>query len=258
MGRKGPSRSTRARQGVDYAHLLLETCARIFVRSGYSPRALAQDFQQICRGLKEPKVHWDPDRLNFVSDLPHIMAEWYTDPQYLDVRGAPRELPWKARGPSLSALIEQVLPSADPKKVVTALVQLRAVRQRGRLYIARGRELSYINQTQSAVAHGLTALLGMANTLETNIWGKRRGTLFERAAMNPRFPVQSLPVFYERLKAQADPFVWGVDRDMRRYEKREGGGRTTRLGVCVFAFEDVRRDSNRVGAHTRGRRGRRP
>lgn len=232
------SRSSSTSGSVGYSREFLERLARILVRSGHSPKALMREFQEICRHMKEPRVTWDPDRLNYVSDLPHVIAQWHSDPQYLDSHGAPRPLPLQGRGPALGKLIRRVLPAADPQRVVQSFIDLRGISQRGELYIPRSRHLVYTAETLSAQAHGLTALLGMLGTLDRNIWGKPRGALFERAAMNPNFPVRSRRAFDAAFKPQADTFVWGVDRQMRTYEQRARPGRTTRLGVCVFVFEN--------------------
>jgi hypothetical protein len=80
--------------------------------------------------------------------------------------------------------------------------------------------------------------LGMLRTVERNISGSRSCAILERAAMNPNFPVSALPAFHRRLNPHAEEFLWGIDGDMRRREMVASGGPRTRLGVCVFAFEE--------------------
>jgi hypothetical protein len=78
----------------------------------------------------------------------------------------------------------------------------------------------------------------MLRTVEHNISSGLGQTLFERASINPRFPVAELSAFHARLKESADKFLWNIDGKMRRCEVRNRGKQTTRLGVGVFAFED--------------------
>jgi hypothetical protein len=240
MSSRRASTASRRRSpaGVASSHEFLERLARILVQSGHSPKQLSREFQQICARLKEPARPWDPARLNYVSDLPHILAHWHTDPQYLDADGLPSPIPLRGRGPSLSDLVRRTLPHANPADVLESLMGLKALRRSGELYSPADRYLAYTKQRDSALAHALTALLGMLRTVEHNISTKRGDALLERAAMNPRFPVSALPAFYERLRTAAGEFIFSVDDDMRRRESNAGPEATVRLGVGVYAFEN--------------------
>jgi hypothetical protein len=81
-------------------------------------------------------------------------------------------------------------------------------------------------------------LLGLLRTFEHNIARPEGATLLERAAINPRFPVQYLPEMHQRFKDRAGTFLWQADGEMRKHEKPSDPGHTVRLGVGVFAFED--------------------
>jgi hypothetical protein len=227
--------------GVSYSRESLERLARILVRSGHSPKQLTREFREICGGLKEPARRWNPAQLAYFFDLPHVIAHWHADPQYIDSRGVPIPLPLRGRGPSLSALIERALPGESPTAVANSLVRLQGVRRRGNLYVVRGRYFSY--RSASGTVHGLTALMGMLRTVERNLaTGRKTIPILERTALNPGFPISELPAFHRRLKAKAAEFLWSVDGDMRRREAAHGKGPTARLGVGVFAFEEPRRD----------------
>ena len=221
---------------VAYSRECLERLARILVHSGHSPALLAREFREICSALKEPTEPWDPMQLNYWADLPHVIAHWHADPQYVDSRGVPISLPLQGKGPSLFALARRVLPKQEPAKIVKSLLRLHGVRRNGSRYVPTGRSLLY--SRASSRVHGLLALLGMLRTVERNVSGSRSGAILERAAMNPNFPVSALPAFHRRLKPHAAEFLWGIDGDMRRREMAASDGPTTRLGVCVFAFED--------------------
>jgi uncharacterized protein DUF6502 len=223
----------------------LARLARILVHSGHSPDKLVRQLRDICRQLKQPALRWDPTRLAYFADLPHVISQWHADPLYLDSEGLPIALPLGGTGPSLYALIARVLPGTDPRAVTRTLIRVRGISRRGRLYTPTGRYLVY--QLASARLHALTALLGMLRTVERNVAGARRAPILERTAINPDFPARALPAFHTRLKALATEFLWNVDGDMRR---REGGttrGPRTRLGVGVFAFEEPVQEATRSG-----------
>jgi hypothetical protein len=225
--------------GVGYSKTFLEKLALILVVGGYSPKQLLREFTDVCRGLEEPRRRLDPAYLNFVSDLPHVIAHWYSDPHYLDPEGSPVPLPLRAaRGPSLTALIARALPREKPADVVEALLQVRGLQRRGAHFLPTDRQLNFRHQRLTALAHGLTALSGMLSTVLENISGPPQRTVLERAAINPRFPVSALPQFHRRLKRLGEEFLWGIDADMRREEATGRSARRTRLGVGVYAFEE--------------------
>jgi hypothetical protein len=259
---RGKVRRPSAGAAVSYAGEFLERLAHILVHAGHSPEQLAREFREICSKLPEPSGRWDPKQLGYLADLPHVLAHWHADPQYLDSRGAPSALPLRAgRGPSLRTLINRVLPSEDPSAVAESLTRMRGIRRRRGLYLPTGRYLTF--PRASARVHGLAALLGMLRTVEHNVSGSKTMALLERVAMNPSFPVSALPAFHRRVKASATEFLWNFDSDMRRQEAKNLPGPRVRLGVGVFAFEEPmtgerggrRRRARAIGAGRRARKG---
>ena len=252
-------RARRAGHGIGYSREFLERLARILVHSGHSPKKLAREFRVICSQLKEPSQRWNPVHLNYLADLPHVMAHWHADPLYLDAQGEPAPLPLRARGRSLTGLIAQVLPGEDPRAVVQSLLRLRGIRRQRSAYLPTDRQLVYRDQRDSARVHGLMALLGILRTIEHNVSrAPRDATILERTALNPRFPVCALPAFHRRLEALAEEFLWNADGHMRRRESLRPAGPTTRLGVGVFAFEDPRVTGRRAVYKPQSRRRRTP
>src|SRR5215831_12237688 len=230
------ARTPATASGISGAREFLERLARILVHSGYSPRELPRVFQEICEELKEPKRQWDPAELNYLADLPHVIAHWHADPQYLDSSGAPLALRLKDKGPSLLSLIERALPDVDPAAAAQSLVRLKAVNRRKGRYLPSGRH--FLLSQESGFVHGLTALLGMLRTVERNLSGPRGSAILQRCAFNPSFPVRALPTFHARAKAVAGEFLWGMDGEMRRAQEADPDGPRTRLGVCAFVFEE--------------------
>ena len=235
---KPKDRSRSAGVRADYSQELLLLMARVLTLTGHSPGYLASQFQGICRRLKEPKHPRDPFSLHFVWDLPHVMARWHSDPQYLDSRGAPLALPLKGPGPSVTSLIERVLPHADISAVIEALRQVDGIHLRGGRYRPTGRQLALQHQRVIGWLHGLTMLLGLLRTVEHNIAHPEGATLLERAAINPRFPARYLPEMHQRFKDRATTFLWQTDGEMRKRERPSDPADTVRLGVGIFAFED--------------------
>lgn len=257
-GRSVSARQAKAKEvsrqvGVraDYSQELLGLMARVLTLTGHSPRQLASQFHSLCQRLKEPKHPCDPFSLHFIWDLPHVMARWHSDPQYLDSRGSPLALPLKGPGPSVTSLIERVLPDADTEAVVETLRQVGGIRRSGGRYRPTGRQLALQHQRVIGWLHGLTLLLGLLRTIEHNIAHPDGATLLERAAINPKFPVRYLPEMHQRFKDRATTFLWQTDGEMRKRERPSDPGEAVRLGVGIFAFEDPL-TTGRVGRASRG------
>ena len=233
-------KDTRQRPGVregDYSHELLKRLARILQQTGHSPKALAKEFAEICRHLAEPTQRWDPSSRLLVADLAHVTAHWYADPEYHDGHGAPRALPRRGAH-SLTTLIEKVLPGRAPDAIIDSLAEVHAIAPHGKLYRPTGKSLTYSRHRLSARLHGLSALLAMLSTVEYNTSQPLALRLFERAAINPRFPVRKLPEMLRRLGSRADNFLWQSDGDMRQVELPAESNDTTRLWVGVYISED--------------------
>lgn len=241
--------STRA----DYSRELLVLMARVLTLTGHSPKRLAAEFHSICGRLKEPKYPWDPFSLHFIWDLPEVLARWHSDPQYLDSRGVPLALPLKGSGPSVTSLIERVLPHCDPEAMVEALQHVKSIRRQGRRYRPTGRQAAYQHQRVIGWLHGLTMLIGLLRTVEHNIAHPDGHTLLERAAINSRFPVRYLPEMHQRFKDRAGTFLWQTDGEMRKRQRPTGSSDCVRLGVGIFAFEDPP-TTGRIGRTSRGPR----
>jgi hypothetical protein len=239
-------------KGTGYSWECLSRLARILVRCGHSPNDLVSELREICRTLRVPRRRWDPTQLNFISDLPHVIARWHSDPRYLGPDGRPAALPLRGRGPSLGALIESALPGEDARVVTRALMRVGGLRRRGSRYLPTRRHLRF--RQHSGRVHSANALLRMLRTVERNLSGAPASAIFERAAVNPRFPVIALAAFHRDLKARASLFLQDIDGNMGRHEARSTGGRRTRVGVEVFAFEEPLIGSSQEQRTTAGSR----
>jgi len=233
--RAGRLRRVRAAQD-DPAFEALSRLARILVRCGHSPRDLLRNLREVCRTLGEPSRRWEPELLNFLADLPHVIALWYSDPHYLGAGGRPAPLKVQGRGATLRSLIQSVLPRENPATVARALVNMKAIRRQGNRYLPTARTISFREDT--ARLHSLSVLLRILRTIDRNLAGSKAATILERNAIHPRFPVAALPGFHRRLKTRAEDILWEIDSDMRRRARRFKKGRVTRLGVEFFAFEE--------------------
>ena len=236
-----PRRQSAADSGSDdlpFLRRLLEKFARLLVLNGFSPKTLAKVFADVCSGLDEPKHGRDPRRPAFTAELAHVLSYWYTDPLCVDGRGQPRSLPAKGRGLSIATLVRRASPGLDPKSAIATLVRHGALKRHGSLYIPTNRRVMFDPRDASAPARGLLPLEGLLDTLSHN-WkhGVRRADTLEATAINPAFPVRSLPALKKHLLGRGLAFLHEVDSTMRRGEARaKASERRSRVGVSLFLF----------------------
>jgi hypothetical protein len=227
-----------AEEGAAESRAFLEALVPLMVEAGHSPKRLVAEFREICGRMKEPARAWDPADLAYVADLPHVLSHWHTDEHYTDAQGAPRRLPLRGPGPSLTELIERVYPGGDPTPVVRALVRTRAVRERRGSFEPLARNVLFSERTH-ARRHGLMSALELLRTVARNCSDTRRGPpLLHQTAINSWYPERKLPELHERAKRQGGEALWEFDRFMRRREPRRGSKEPVRrVGLCIFAIE---------------------
>lgn len=252
--RKEPQ--NRASSAIVDSREILARIARILVVTGRTPEELRQEFEEVCGALGQPRDRWEPERFGIAADLPHVITRWHNDEHYLDSEGQPIPLPLRV----LRSLAKQVLPSVAPARVIDALINLGGIRRQGRTFLPTGRYLAFNSERSIAFAHALNGLLGMLRTVEHNLSVGMERRIFERTAVNPRFPASALQHFQRKFTQSAEKILSDIDTDMGREEARRRSGPTTRLGVGLYMFEDAPggRRIDRAGKSThRARTGRR-
>jgi hypothetical protein len=236
------NRPTTEATGDDLPFLrrLLEKFARLLVLNGFSPKTLARVFADVCSRLDEPKHARDPHRPVFTAELAHVLSYWYTDPMCVDARGQPRPLPAKGAGLSVTSLVRRASPGLDPASAIATLVRHRALKRRGVLYVPTDRRVMFDPRDAAAPARGLLPLEGLLDTLHRN-WtsGGKTADTMEATAINPAYPVRSLPALKKYLLGRGLTFLHEVDSTMRRGEVRATSSEPRRrVGVSVFLFEN--------------------
>ena len=219
---------------------LMEKFARVIVLNGYSPKYLAREFAAICAKLNEPRHPREPRRPAFTAELGHVLSHWYTDPLCVDARGRPLPLPATGTGLSISDLVRRASASLDPAVVIATLVQHKALKRQGRLYVPTNRRVVFDPRDAAAPARGFLPLEGLLDTLHRN-WASGRQTAesLEATAINPAFPTGQLPALRKHLKDRGLAFLTEVDSTMRRGEARAAAAEPrSRIGVSVFVFEE--------------------
>jgi hypothetical protein len=213
---------------------------RVLAHCGCTPQDIGREVVRACSRI--PKS-WAPKAmaaLREMDDASHVLTLWFSDPAYLDRRGAPLPLPIRGAGGSLEALAFRVDPKLDVRELLRYLSRHGGLRRIGTRYVPKDRVLLLRGAGGPVHFRKLRGLLGMLRTLEHNGHPKRRAAgWYEAFALNPRFPVSAREAFDKRLRVRADKLLYQLDADMHRQEQaRQSGERTLRIGVGVYRFEE--------------------
>ena len=143
---------------------ILEHVARLLHANGVAPTAMRTTFDQACAQLATQPTA--APRRQHLRDLPLVISEWYSNPEYLDADGQPSALPLKGKT-SLTTLIERTLGGPRVPDALRKLQRNGVIRRRGTRYVLTDRRILY--QDDDARSHGLEALRGLLRTLDRNL-----------------------------------------------------------------------------------------
>lgn len=235
----------------DYTDILA-VLARLLHANGISPDDMSRTFKSICAQLpSRPAAR--RQRL-YLHDLPMAIAEWYRNPDYVDMDGQPLPLPLTGAR-SVQSLVNRVMGAKRVPEALRRLVRNRVIRKRGNLYLPTDRRIVY--RDDDARTHGLEALRGLLHTLDHNLSQPApRYKVFECIASHDAVPVDALARFDQRIRAPAVEFLNSADLELGRlYQPQQRRPNTTRMGVGVFMFAH---DMSHGQARPTSKRARRP
>jgi hypothetical protein len=226
----------------------VERFVRVLTRCGCAPDDIGNEVLKSCCKVPKSRAPKAMAALRERDDASHVLTLWFSDPAYLDRRGAPLPLPLRGAGGSLETLALRVDPKLDAREVLRYLVRRGALRRVRTRYVPKDRVLSLRGAGGPENLSHLRGLLGMLRTLEHNAQPKRRvAGWYEVFAENPRFPVSARAAFDKRLRVLGNKLLYQIDADMHRRERtRKKGERTVRIGVGVYRFEEGSRSRSRA------------
>jgi len=231
---------------------ILTGVARILVEAGHAPARVTREMQEICSALRAPRKPFNRLNLEYVAKLPDVVAEWHEDPLYI-WKGKPRNLLMRGRVPSMTSLIDSVLPDHEPRTIVRSLIRMGAIRRRGRFYECISEHVVF--NGDEARWRALLVLHAVTRTISQNLSGK--STALEQSAISARIAQRDIVPVNEFIRRGGLPLLHGVDgeirrraRHVKRNEPRTWGG----VGLYLIDFPIDPDPSRRraTGAHCPG------
>jgi hypothetical protein len=256
MSRRRQSAGRRRPPRLDpKIRLVAQQFVALLIRCRCDPTALLGELSEYCRRLSRHKAHaavsqdW--------GEMGHVMTLWFSDPEYLDVRGNPRPLPLNGRGLSIESLARRVDPKLDPRTVLPYLKSGGGVRRRGSRYVPRGQMLIFQGRPQNTRI--LRGLFGHIGTLYHNLHSPPgEPKWFERHCRNHRFPASAVEAFERGVTELFEQLLLRTDTKMAvRSQQRRKGERLVTLGFGGYKFVEGRSPRTLLPSRARKRRKRR-
>jgi hypothetical protein len=231
---------------------ILTGVARVLVEGGHAPARVTREMQEICSALRAPRRPFSSLNVEYVAKLPDVVAEWHEDPLYI-WKGKPRNLLMRGPVPSMTSLINSVLPDHEPRAIVRSLIRMGAIRRRGRFYECISGNVVF--NGDEARWRALLVLHAVTRTISQNLSGK--SIALEQSAISARIAQRDIRPVNEFIRRGGLPLLHGVDGEMRRRARhvRRNEPRTwAGVGLYLIDFPidpgTTRRRAN--GAHSPG------
>jgi len=235
--RRSQSR-TGATEPSTLVRQVIDLFSRFIARTGLPREILLREIRRAWLGVPESPVRPGRNESREILDASHVLTLWYSDPQYLDQKGAPLPLRVRGRAPSLSELIRRVDSSLDVSEMIIYLLKAKALRRSGPFYLPTARAIA-MRQTAAPVhERNIRPLFGLLATLEHNSKSRNEGRgCFEFLAENPRVPARLLKYISSNIDRLGDEFMRRMDALLHSAElELRPGEPTVRVGFGGYQF----------------------
>lgn len=237
-----PNASTSAAPMADTVEML-RGLLDIWLAQGLSPRALDQQFHELCSALKEPDHPPQAISAEFITQLGQVIAHWYDDPAYVDENGMPVQLPLRSEKPtdvSFATLVERVLPGQDAEDILQMLLRSPAsIRAVDTKYEPIQRFTPLSGTFQLVQLQNLITMRGLLRTLNYNRSCEHPSQQrVERKAGNLDIPLREHDAVQNEVKARAGVFMEQIDGYLNSKAVAPGSEPTVAINVVVFSYEE--------------------
>lgn len=176
-----------------------------------------------------------------------VLLGWHQDPEFLDKRGRPRELPIRGRKAAFATLVQRYSGDMPVRAMLDELLASRAVvkKKRSGLVCVRTKTVSTVRISARDVSLAGDKASDYLNTLVRNL-NTAEKPLFEATACSAAVNEKALPLLNRDIRNRGGNLIASIEDQLqlfsasRHTRKRAARGKMVRFGVTVFAFEDRR------------------
>jgi len=180
----------------------------------------------------------------YVTKASLVLSAWHQDPEFVDRKGRPAQLPLEGQSGSFTALVQRCAGGDVPvSTLLKELVSAGAVRIRNdkRLEVLQRNYIPHPMDEHLIRLWG-SVLADVATTYVHNLMkAPKVPSRFERAAVNDRIDVQALPEFRKFLEQEGQAFLERVDAWLTAHQVPASSEDPTahiRLGVGAYHIQD--------------------
>jgi hypothetical protein len=209
--------------------------SRVALLTGLTRREVRRYRETFVPPAHDPRAE---DDLNHAS---RVLAGWHLDAEFIDDLGRPRELPATGAGGSFAALVRRYAGDIPATALTKELLRTGSI-ARDDLGRYRALRRFYMPRPMDgqAVERAGNVLADLASTVEHNL--AREGNdpaRFEGRAQNRHIDPRHLPAFRAFMEREGQAFLERCDEWLTAHEAPAGEGTRARLGVGIYAIQDL-------------------
>lgn len=192
------------------------------------------------RETVEPVPH-DPTAEDDLNHASRVLAGWHLDPEFIDELGRPRSLPARGDGATFATLVRRYAGDIPATALTKELLRSESI-ARGEDGLFRALRRFYMPRPMDdqAVERAGNVLADLASTVEHNLACEGgEPARFEGRAQNRHVDPRHLPAFRAFMEREGQAFLERCDEWLTAHEASEAAGPRVRLGVGIYAIQDL-------------------
>jgi hypothetical protein len=254
MRKRRPSTPTRAakRQGhappdaenrrrlkaaaTEAAATLGEILGAFLIRAGVSPEDVSETFRALSEAALHRELRLEPEPPPDWSQISDFVTIWWRDPQYLDERGVPRDLPEYGPAPSVEHLLALTVDPDLHDRAKSVLKRAGIVVRRGLWHFDED-HAHFPLSAEQGVDRLKIATSGMYSNALENLIRQREATSrknIDRTALVASYPVELIPELRARVRQRLQLLLEDMDGWMTTTSRSRTGGPVALVGVTAF------------------------
>ncbi len=205
--------------------------SRVAILTGFSRREV--------RRLRDLNAQQEPaafERMNYAT---RVLSGWYTDKDFLDESGEPRQLAANGSNPSFETLCSRYSGDVPATTMLKELRHVGAVKDTdsGRLEVKTRYYMPVLTDPQQVLRSG-SVLRDVGQTVAYNLHRDAGDpSRFEGRASNTEIPKSAIPEFRDFIEQEGQAFLEKVDAWLTEHEDGQAGD-TVRLGLGAYWIEE--------------------
>jgi hypothetical protein len=226
------------------------------IRAGVSREDVSETFRALSEASLHRELRLEPEPPPDWSQISDFVTLWWRDPQYLDERGAPRDLPEYGPAPSVEHLLALTVDPDLHDRAKLVLKRAGIVLRRGLWHFDED-HAHFPLSAEQGVDRLKIATSGMYSNALENLIRRREATSrknIDRTALVASYPVELIPELRARVRQRLQLLLEDIDGWMTATSRSRTGGPVALVGVTAFVHTGEPRSREKTEKRKRGGR----